>query len=182
FFSTTVEGVKGKRAVEWRLVDEAVPLSSFEKRVRELAEELAKRSDRPAGEKGIDLRPLDARYGDDGVEYRYVRLTIDRARRVGELLVRAPDTPQPEDPAGFAAAGSDAWAIRAFREIDDALLHLRFNETSIGVITIRTEGDAEAVLRVDETLERHKDHWLVREIRLLQKRVLKRLDLTARTF
>ena len=181
-FSTTVDGVKGKRAVEWRLVDEAVPLSSFEKRVRELAEELAKRSDRPAGEKGIELRPLDARYGDDGVEYRYVRLTIDRARRVGELLVRAPDTPQPEDPAGFAAAGSDAWAIRAFREIDDALLHLRFNETSIGVITIRTEGDAEAVLRVDETLERHKDHWLVREIRLLQKRVLKRLDLTARTF
>src|SRR5690606_3092032 len=76
----------------------------------------------------------------------------------------------------------EAWAIRAFRELDDALLNLRFNEEEIGVATIRTEGDGGTVLRVDETLERHKDHWLVREIRLLQKRVLKRLDLTAKTF
>lgn len=181
FFSTTAEGVKGKRAVEWKLVDETVPLSRFSARVREMAEALAKASDRPGGQ-GIELRPLEAKRGADGIEYRYVRLKIDRDRRVAELLVRAPEAPQPEDPAGFAQAGSEAWAIRAFRELDDALLHLRFNEETIGMVTLRTEGDAAAVVRVDETLERHKDDWLVREIRLLQKRVLKRLDLTAKTF
>lgn len=182
FFSTTAEGVKGKRAVEWNLVDEAVPLSRFAARVRELAEELAQKSDRPAGEKGIELRPLDAKRRADQIDYRYVRLQIDRESRVADLLVRAPDGPQPEDPAGFQQVGSEAWAIRTFRELDDALLHLRFNEETIGVVTLRTEGDAGAVLRVDESLERHKAHWLVREIRLLQKRVLKRLDLTAKTF
>lgn len=93
-----------------------------------------------------------------------------------------PDEPQPEDPAGFLRAGSDAWAIRAFRELDDALLHLRFNEPEIGLVLLRTKGDASAVLQADEAVERNQAHWLVREIRLLQKRVLKRLDLTARTF
>lgn len=182
FFSTTAEGVKGKRAVEWGLVDEAVPLSTFWSRVREIAQELAAKSDRPQGEKGIELRPLEARREGDAIEYRHVTLRLDRARRVAELTVRAPDAPQPEDPAGFLRAGSDAWAIRAFRELDDALLQLRFNEVEIGVVTVRTEGDGDAVIRVDEALERHRDHWLVREIRLLQKRVLKRMDLTAKTF
>jgi len=182
FFSTTAEGVKGKRAVEWGLVDETVPLSTFFARVREVAQELARQSDRPLGEKGIELLPLEPRRTEDAIEYRYVTLRLDRARRVADLVVRAPDAPQPEDPAGFLAAGSDAWAIRAFRELDDALLQLRFNEVEIGVVTVRTEGDGDAVIRVDEALERHRDHWLVREIRLLQKRVLKRMDLTAKTF
>src|SRR5690606_8458161 len=104
FFSTTAEGVKGKRAVEWGLVDETVPLSTFFARVREVAQELARQSDRPLGEKGIELLPLEPRRTEDAIEYRYVTLRLDRARRVADLLVRAPDAPQPEDPAGFLAA------------------------------------------------------------------------------
>lgn len=182
FFSTTAEGVKGKRAVEWKLVDETVPLSRFEQRVREVAEELAAESDRPSGERGIRLLPLDAKRTDDAIHYKYVTLEIDRGARTANLVVRAPDGPQPEDPQGFMEAGSEAWAVRAFRELDEALLHLRFNELEIGLVTVRAVGDSEAVLRVDGAVARHQDHWLVREIRLLQKRVLKRMDLTAKTF
>ncbi|HWV39129.1 MAG TPA: 2,3-epoxybenzoyl-CoA dihydrolase [Vulgatibacter sp.] len=182
FFSATAEGVRGKRAVEWRLVDEAVPRSRFDARVRELAAELAQKSDRPEGAKGIELAPLGAKRSADSIEYANVSLRIDRDGRTATITVRAPSSPQPEDPQGFEAAGSSAWAIAAFRELDDALLHLRFNEPTIGLVLLRTEGDPAAVLSVDRTLERHASHWLVREIRLLQKRVLKRLDLTARTF
>jgi benzoyl-CoA-dihydrodiol lyase len=182
FFSTTAEGVKGKRAVEWKLVDETIPLSRFTERVREVAQELAAQSDRPANGKGIRLQPLGAERSADGIRYKYVTLAIDRDARTATLVVRAPDAPQPEDPEGFLAAGSDAWAIRAFRELDDALLHLRFNELEIGLVTVRTAGDPEAVLRVDGAVARHQGHWLLREVRLLQKRVLKRMDLTATTF
>jgi benzoyl-CoA-dihydrodiol lyase len=181
FFSTTAEGIRGKRAVEWKLVDESVPRSRFDARVREIAASLAAASDRPRGARGVELAPLQATRGKDSIDYRYVRLEIDRKGALARLTVRSPDSPQPEDPAGFAAAGSDAWAIRAFRELDDALLHLRFNEPEIGLVLLRTEGDAESVLRVDEALEHHKGDWLVREIRLLQRRVMKRLDLTARS-
>ena len=181
FFSSTAEGVRGKRAAEWRLVDEVVPRSRFDARVREFSAELAKKSDRPEGAKGVELAPLDAKRSADAVEYGNVSLRIDRAGRTATLTVRAPSTPQPEDPQGFEKAGSSAWAIAAFRELDDALLHLRFNEPTIGLVVLRTEGDPAAVLAVDRTLDRHASHWLVREVRLLQKRVLKRLDLMART-
>ncbi len=181
FFSSTAEGVRGKRATEWRLVDEVIPRSRFDARVRSLSAELAEKSDRPVEAQGIELQPLEAKRSADGIEYRHVSLSIDRDRRIGSLLVRAPSSPQPEDPAGFQAAGSSAWAIAAFRELDDAILHLRFNEPTIGLLTLRTEGDPQAVLGVDRALDRHQGDWLVREIRLLQKRVLKRLDLTART-
>ena len=181
FFSTTAEGVRGKRAVEWKLVDEVAPKSKFDGRVRERSAALAARSDRPATGKGIELKPLQAKRSADAIEYKYVTLTLDRDRHVANLTVRAPDAPQPEDAAGFAAAGSEAWAIRAFRELDDALLHLRFNELEIGLLLLRTEGDAQAVLAVDKALEANRSDWLVREIRLHMKRVLKRLDLMART-
>jgi len=173
FFATTPEGVKGKRAAEWRLVDEAVPRSEFAARVRERSVAIAATSDRPAHGPGIELEPL---------AYRWVRLTIDREKRVATLTVRAPDGGEPDDPHAFLAAGSRAWAIAAWRELDDALLHLRFDELEAGVVLLRTAGDPEAVLAVDRTLDRHRRHWLVREILLLQKRALKRLDLTARTF
>jgi len=181
FFSSTAEGVRGKRAVEWRLVDEVVPRSRFDARVREVSAELARKSDRPEGAKGIELSPLNAQRSADSIEYGNVSLRIDRAGRTATITVRAPSSPQPEDPTGFEAAGSSAWAIAAFRQLDDALLHLRFNEPTIGLVLLRTEGDPASVLSVDRTLERHASHWLVREIRLLQKRVLKRLDLMART-
>jgi benzoyl-CoA-dihydrodiol lyase len=182
FFATTAEGVRGQRAVDWRLVDESVPRSRFESRVAERAAALAAKSDRPAGATGMELGPLHRRDTRDGVEYRHVSLAIDRPRRVGTLVVRAPGEPQPTDPDGFLSVGADAWAIAAWRELDDAILHLRVNEPEIGLIVLRTTGDPRAVLAVDRTLARHRDDWLVREIVLLQKRALKRIDLTARTF
>lgn len=181
FFSCTAEGVRGKRAVEWRLVDHVIPRSRFDQTIRTLAAEAAAKSDRPADAKGIELKQLEAKRSADKLEYRHLTVTIDRDQRVAHFTVQAPTSPQPEDPAGYLEAGSDAWAIDAFRALDDALLHMRFNEPEIGLFLVRTAGDPQAVLAVDRSLERHKDHWLVREIRLLQRRVLKRLDLTART-
>ncbi|TMA43741.1 MAG: benzoyl-CoA-dihydrodiol lyase [Deltaproteobacteria bacterium] len=181
-FSTAAEGVKGRRAAEWRLVDEAVPRSEFAARVRERAAALAAASDRPKGGPGVELHPISAARSADGADYRWVRLAIDREKRVATLTVRAPDRAEPESPSALLEAGSRAWAIAAWRELDDALLHLRFNEPEVGVVLLRTEGDAKGVLAVDRAVDRHRSHWLVREILLLQKRVLKRLDLTARTF
>ena len=182
FFSTTAEGIRGKRAVEWRLVDELVPRSRFEGRVAERAAALAAESDRPKDGEGVALTPLDRRDGTDGVEYRHVSLAIDRAKRVATLSVRAPAGAEPSDPETFLRAGASAWAIAAWRELDDAILHLRLNEPEVGLVLLRTSGDGEAVLAVDRAVSQHRDHWLVREILLLQKRVMKRLDLTARTF
>ena len=182
WFATASEGAKGKRAAEWRLVDDAVPRSEFAARVRARAAALAATSDRPATGPGIELDPISAARSANGIAYRWVRLEIERDRRVATLTVSAPGGDQPATPSDFLAAGSSAWAIAAWRELDDALLHLRFNEPEVGVVLLRTAGEAATVLTVDRTLDRHRAHWLVREILLLQKRVLKRLDLTARTF
>jgi benzoyl-CoA-dihydrodiol lyase len=182
FFSTTAEGVRGQRAADWNLVDEVVPKSRFQERVRERAEALARRSDRPATEAGITLPTLRCRETADGLEYGHVTLALDRVRRVATLTVRAPDGPEPTSPEGFLRAGGHAWAIAAWRELDDAILRLRLNEPEIGLVLLRTEGDPQAVLAVDHVVAEHRAHWLVREILLLQRRVLKRLDLTARSF
>ena len=182
FFSTTAEGMRGARAVEWGLVDEVVPRSRFAARTTERAGELAQRSDRPAEARGVALPPLPRTETPAALDYAHVTLTLDRARRVATLLVRAPRGPQPGDATELLATGADAWAIAAWRELDDALLHLRTNEPEIGVVLLRTEGDAGAVLAVDRMLAAERGHWLVRETLLLQRRVLKRLDVTARTF
>jgi benzoyl-CoA-dihydrodiol lyase len=182
FFSTTAEGVRGERAAAWRLVDEAVPRSRFQARVRERAEALARRSDRPSDGAGIELPALGRRETEAGVEYAHVVLAVDRARRVATLTVRAPRGPQPANPDELLRAGAEAWAIAAWRELDDAILHLRMNEPEVGLVLLRTEGDPEAVLAVDRALAAHRTHWLVREILLLQGRVLRRIDLTARSF
>jgi len=181
FLSTTAEGVRGARAVDWKLVDEVVPRSRFEARVRERAEALTKGSDRLEDARGIELGPLIRHETPPGVDYEHVSLAIDRARRVATLRVRAPVAPQPASPDELLRVGGHAWAIAAWRELDDAILHLRVNEPEIGLVLLRTEGDPEAVLGVDRTLARHRGHWLVREVLLLQRRVLKRIDLTART-
>jgi len=182
FFSTTAEGVKGKRAAEWGLVDQAVPRSEFAARVSERAAALAATSDRPRVGPGVELQPHSPRGAADALEYGWVRLEIERGKRLATLTVRAPGRDEPESPPAFLEAGARAWAIAAWRELDDTLLHLRFDEPELGVVVLRTEGDPKAVLAVDRTLDRHRGHWLVREILLLQRRVLKRLDLTARTF
>jgi benzoyl-CoA-dihydrodiol lyase len=180
-FSTLAEGVRGKRAVEWRLVDKAVPLSSFKETVAERATQLATQSDRPASGPGITLGPLNPTVDEDTIQYRYVRGSIDRTKRVCELTISAPDTPQPTTAEAFQDAGDQAWAIRAFREFDDALLRLRLNEPEIGTVLLRTVGDAQAVLDVDAALDANREHWLVREIIGHIRRTLKRLDLTSRS-
>jgi benzoyl-CoA-dihydrodiol lyase len=180
-FSTLAEGIRGKRAVEWRLVDKAIAPSVFKDAVAKRAEELAAQSDRPATGPGIALGPLDPHVDGDTIQYRYVRGTIDRDRRLCDLTVSAPDGAQPNTPEEFIEAGDQAWALRAFRELDDALLRLRLNEPEIGTVLVRATGDAAAVLEVDRTLHTHREHWLVREIIGQIRRTLKRLDLTSRS-
>jgi benzoyl-CoA-dihydrodiol lyase len=130
----------------------------------------------------VALPPLEAARRPDGVDWRHVSLTLSPETRTAGLTVRAPEGPQPESPAELARAGAGAWAIRAFRELDAALLELRFNHPTLGVVALRTEGSPEAVLAVDRMLARHRDDGLVREVVLQMKRVLKRLDLTSRSF
>ncbi len=179
FFSTLVEGVKGKRAVAWRLVDAVYPTSQFDEAVRKRAAELS-----AGGEirQGIRLEPLNPTVTDGAITYSAVSLTFNREKRTAELIVHAPAGPQPDTQEGIVKAGDQFWPLRAFRELDDALLRLRLNEPQIGTIVIKTEGDPAAVVAVDRTLAGNQSHWLVREITLLMKRTLKRLDLTSRTF
>jgi benzoyl-CoA-dihydrodiol lyase len=181
FFSTVAEGVKGRRAVEWRLVDQVVPKSKFNQVVEQRAAALAAKSDRPPDGKGIRLTPLKPKITGSGVEYQYVSLKLDPTLRVAQLLVRAPLGPPPTDGTALAAEGADSWGIRMFRELDDALLRLRMNHLEIGTIVIKTEGDPKAVLAYDTFIAANRSHWLVREVLNLQKRVLKRVDLTAKT-
>jgi benzoyl-CoA-dihydrodiol lyase len=181
-FSTLVEGVKGKRAVSWRLVDAVYPTSQFKEAVQRRARELAGASDRPDEGPGIALDALQPVVADSAMTYSAVSVTLDRGKRTAELTVRAPRDPQPSSPDDILKAGDRFWPLRAVRELDDALLRLRMNEPEIGTIAVRTAGDPAAVLAVDRTLARHQSHWLVREITLLMKRTLKRLDLTSRTF
>jgi benzoyl-CoA-dihydrodiol lyase len=182
FFSTMAEGVKGKRAVEWRFVDAVYPTSRFKEEVERRASELAAMSDRPSGGRGITLNPLEVRATDDEITYSAVSVRFDRSKRTAELTVQAPDGPQEETPDAIVDAGDRFWPLRAFRELDDALLRLRVNEPEIGTVIVRATGDSEAVLAVDRTLDAHRSHWLVREIIHFTKRTLKRMDLTSRSF
>jgi benzoyl-CoA-dihydrodiol lyase len=182
FFGTVAEGIKGKRAVDWRLVDAVYPTSQFKERVAKRAQELAAASDRPSQGPGITLRPLDVTLTGTGATYSAVSVEIDRDKRVATLTVRAPEGDQPATPEDILAAGDRYWPLRAFRELDDALLRLRVNERSIGTVVVKTIGDPAAVMAVDGTLLQHQEHWLVREIVHMIKRTLKRMDLTARSF
>jgi benzoyl-CoA-dihydrodiol lyase len=178
-FSTLAEGVRGKRAVEWGLVDEAPAKAKFDDAVSKRLGAMVARSKRKAF-KPMTLTPLEAKRSATGVEYKYVSLAIDG--RTATLTVRAPSAGEPSNPDELAKAGASAWCVRAFRELDDALLDLRFNHLSVGVIALKTTGDASAVLAVDAMLAAHADDGLVREVALHIKRVLKRLDLTAKSF
>ncbi len=181
-FSTLTEGVRGKRAVEGRFVDAAFPTSRFQEAVAKRAQELADQSDRPQSGPGVTLGALSPSIGGDVIEYKYVKGTIDRAKRTCELTISAPDSPQPASAEEFLAAGDQSWAIRAFREFDDVLLRLRLNEPEIGTVIVRAAGNPESVIEVDEALHANREHWLVREIIGLIRRTLKRMDLTARSF
>jgi benzoyl-CoA-dihydrodiol lyase len=178
-FCTAEEGVRGNRAVEWRLVDEVVPPSSWEAKVRERALELAARSDR-RGVNGIILAPLDRAFVEDAITYPHVHVALDRAGRVATITVQGPSE-LPGDLRAVHESGAAFWPLAMARELDDALLHLRLNEPSIGLLVFRSAGDPADVLAADSLLEQYQADWLVREIRLLLKRVLKRVDMMARS-
>jgi benzoyl-CoA-dihydrodiol lyase len=182
FFSTLVEGVKGRRAVEWGLVDAVYPTSRFKDAVAKRASELAAGSDRPSAGPGITLHALAPDVTDTAITYRHVSVRLDRDRRVADLTVCAPEGQQPSTPDEIRTAGDGYWPLRAFRELDDVLLRIRLNEPEIGTIVVRTEGHIQNVLAVDRVLAEFGDDWLVREIVLLMKRTLKRMDLTSRSF
>jgi benzoyl-CoA-dihydrodiol lyase len=180
-FCSLGEGVKGKRAVQWGLVDETVQLSRFPARVAERAAALAASAPARQGP-GVTLEPLGGTYGPDGARYRHVTLEVDGRSRVARLTVQGPEAGEPTTAEGLRERGSDLWALRAFRELDDALLDLRFNRPEIGVIVLQTRGDAGRVLAADKALWDNRADWFASEVLHHAKRVLKRLDMTARSF
>ena len=178
-FCTAEEGVRGNRAVEWRLVDEVVPPSAWEAKVTERALELAARSDRD-GVKGVALTRLDRTIADDAITYDYVKVALDRVGRCATVTIWGPSE-LPGDLRGILDAGATFWPLAMARQLDDAMLHLRLNEPTIGLLVFRTHGDPALVMAADSLLEQYQTDWLVREVRLLLKRVLKRVDMMARS-
>lgn len=180
-FCTTEEGVKGKRAVDWRLVDEVVPNTRLDEVVKERARQFAQKSDRPNGAKGIAMTPLKRQRSADGVEYSTVSVEFSRAARLATITLRGPDGLPPKSADEMTAQGAEFWPLRLARELDDAILDIRLNEFDTAVIVFKSAGDPEAVLAYDKFLAQNAGHWLAREIALKWKRVLKRVDLTSRS-
>ena len=180
-FCTSVEGVRGQRAVEWRLVDAIAKPAQFAAAVQERALKLAEGSPRPADAKGVALTRLAREDSADGLRYAHVEVAIDRARRTATLTLKAPEGVQPTDAAGIEAAGAAWWPLALARQLDDAILHLRTNELDIGTWLLKTRGDAQAVLAADALMLAHQDHWLVRETLGALRRSFARLDVSSRT-
>ena len=181
-FCSIEEGIRGTRAVEWRLVDEVVPNSKWKDVVAARANEIAAKSDRPKGAKGITLTPLARKIDKDKVSYSHVDIEIDRERGLATVTVRGPAGAVPASVEAAHALGAKFWPLTVARELEDAILHLRSNEAAIGVVLFRTDGSAQAVLEHDDFLSRANGDWLMREIRHYLKRVLKRVDVTAKSF
>ncbi|MEZ5810627.1 MAG: 2,3-epoxybenzoyl-CoA dihydrolase [Rhizobiaceae bacterium] len=182
-FCSVEEGVKGRRALDWRLVDEVVPNSKFDEKVAERAREFAARADGKEAAKGIALNPITRSFNDDGsVTYSAVELHVDRDKGIATVTISGPDAEAPASVEELHAQGDKAWALRLARELDDAILHLRLNELELGVVVFKSNGDAAAVLAHEKMLLDNRDaDWLAREILLYWKRVLKRIDLTSRS-
>ena len=180
-FCTIEEGIKGKRAVAWRLVDEVVPQTRLEARARERAGELARQSGRPDAASGITLSPLRRSFNDDAVDYGFVNVAIDRAKRSATITLHGPDQAPPANVDAMIALGAAFWPLQIARELDDAILHLRNNEFEIGTLVFKSAGDLDRVLAYDAFLADNATHWLIGEIRALWKNVLKRIDVTSRS-
>ena len=180
-FCSIEEGIRGTKAVDWRLVDEVVPNSKWKDVVAARAHEIAARSDRPKDAKGIALVPLERTIDGDRVSYSHVTVEIDRARGLATVTVRGPQQDVPASVEAAHALGVKFWPLTVARELEDAILHLRTNEAAIGVMLFRTEGEAKAVLAHDDFLGKANGDWLMREIRHYLKRVLKRVDVTAKS-
>ncbi len=182
-FTTRSEGVKGKQAVEWRLVDAIAPKTAFTALVAERAAERSAESPRPDGCPGVALPVFGSTTTIEGdrLTSRYVDVSIDRDAGSATFVVRGPSTPQPGTAEQLVEAGAEGWLLATALELDHAMLHLRLNETQIGTWLMRTEGDCDAVVAAEAVIEREPEHWFVREVRLLWVRTLKRLDLSSRS-
>jgi benzoyl-CoA-dihydrodiol lyase len=181
FFCTTEEGVKGRRAVQWRLVDETVPNSRLETKVAARAKEFAASSKRNGNGKGIALTPLERRFEADSVHYGFVTVEINRAERIATITIKTPEAGAPADVDSMVEQGASFWPLQVARELDDAILHLRMNELEVAALIFKTLGESASVLSYDSFLHAHKDDWRANEILHYWKRVLKRIDVTSRT-
>jgi benzoyl-CoA-dihydrodiol lyase len=181
YFATRAEGIGGTKAVTWRLVDAAVPRASWAETVAARATELAARSSRPAGARGIELTPLRKTRTDAEIGYRYVTARLDRERGVADITVSGPDAAAPAEIVALHQQGTGLWSLAVARELDDLVLDLRTNELELGTWVLRTSGDRARVLAHDELLLAHRDDWLANEIIHYWKRTLKRLDVTSRS-
>jgi benzoyl-CoA-dihydrodiol lyase len=180
-FCTTEEGIKGKRAVDWRLVDAAVPGSKFDETIAARVKEFAAKSPRAGAGPGIKLSPLARTFTADGIDYATLSVEFQRPERIATLTLRGPAAPPPASAEAMVAQGASFWLLELARELDDAILHIRINELDTAALVFKSTGDPALVLAYDQFLEANKDHWLAREIRHLWKRVLKRVDLTSRS-
>jgi benzoyl-CoA-dihydrodiol lyase len=180
-FCTSVEGVRGQKAKNWRLVDDIAKPQVFAQKVQERAIQLAAQSDRPADGQGVLLTPIECTVEADALRYPHVTVEIDRAKRTATWTVKGPSGQQPTDVAGIEAAGVNWYPLAMARELEDAILSMRTNELDIGTWLIKTEGDAAAVLAMDDTLRAHQNHWLVRETIGLMRRTFSRLDVSSRS-
>jgi benzoyl-CoA-dihydrodiol lyase len=176
-FSTTAEGCKAKKALEWKLIDAAAPRSKFEQAVADRAAKAAARpSKKPEGVKGIQLLPLSPKVSAERIEYKHVTLELDTPSRLATLTIRGPEVDPPSSVAAVHELGSDFWSLRAMRELDDALCHLRFDCEEIGLVLLKTAGDMGRMLAWSSFLAANREDWLVNEIVLHTARTLRRLD------
>ena len=180
-FCTSAEGVRGQKAKDWRLVDSLAKPAEFAARVRERALALAAQSDRPADAQGVQLTPLQCTRSADALHYSALKVEIDRTKRSAVWTIQAPQGAQPSTIAEIEALGAQWFPLRMARELEDAILHMRTNELDIGIWLIKTEGEAAAVLAMDEVLQAQAGHWLVRETTGLLRRTFSRLDLSSRS-
>ena len=181
FFCTVEEGVRGKRAVDWKLVDDLVPRSRLSEHVAAYAAGEAAKSDRPQDAVGVKLTAIERTIEGDSMAYETLNVEIDRELACAHITLKAPEAPPPQEAGEILAQGAGFWPLQMAREFDDAMLHLRFNEDQIGTWTLRAQGDGANVAAADAALAANAEDWFVREVRLFIKRTLKRLDLSART-
>ncbi len=179
-FSTLAEGLKGKRAKEWGLIDDYFPTSKFQESINSRVQEIVG-AESPAVT-GIKLNPLNVESGDDSRNYKYVKLKLNRKKRYADLTIYGPEANQPTTTHEIQEMGDAYWPLQSYRELDDALLYLRVNEPEIGLVCVRTQGSIDDVIALDAALAEQRNHWLIREILLQMARVLRRLDLTAKSF
>jgi len=180
-FCTNPDGVRGQRAKDWRLVDDVVKTQQFADHIKQRGKELADKSDRPIGAKGVALSPLKRTFDDSGLHYEYVDVQFDRESRTATITVRVPETTGPDTIENVHAAGAGWWPLQMARELDDAILSLRTNELDLGLWILKTTGNPDVVVAIDQFLLDHQNDWFIREVLGMMRRTFARLDVTARS-